>query len=394
MAWNTTTVYSTICLHLSPRPFDSTLGLHLLKAAVQRTERVMGEELVDVYELGAEDYLEAWLGSGEEDGEGEGEDEDEDWCEAGEHERTIKLFQTCLLAAIFLLGMAGNAAVMATLAARRRLRRTTDIFLSQLALADVLLLLTLPLQVADVNLGWVFSAAACKAVRACYAVNTYSGLLQLACVSVDRYVAVARPQDKLRLHSRMLVAGKMVAAGVWLVAALLSLPELLFSGVSGSGADAYCGMLTGAKGKMAADGAVTAVFGLSFLVMAVCYSLVARVLWAGSAGRARRWRHQRTLKLMVALVLLFLVFQLPHSVVLSLKMAAPFCALLPEYVTRTLAYARCCLNPVMYVLLGVRFRNQLLKLLPRGGCLRARKQCLQVDGQQATPPEIQLSSGA
>ncbi|XP_061888024.1 C-X-C chemokine receptor type 4-like [Entelurus aequoreus] len=219
----------------------------------------MGEELVDVYELGAEDYLEAWLGSGEED---EGED-DEDWCEAGEHERTIKLFQTCLLAAIFLLGMAGNAAVMATLAAQRRLRRTTDIFLSQLALADVLLLLTLPLQVVDAHLGWVFSAAACKAVRACYAVNTYSGLLQLACVSVDRYVAVARPQDKLRLHSRMLVGGKMVAAGVWLVAALLSLPEVLFSGVSGSGGDAYCGMLTGAKGKMAADGAVTAVFGLS-----------------------------------------------------------------------------------------------------------------------------------
>ncbi|XP_061733249.1 C-C chemokine receptor type 10-like [Nerophis ophidion] len=358
----------------------------------------MGEELAHAYELGGEDYLEAWLGSGEVDwdwveAEAEVEDEDGFWCEAGDHEPTIKWFQTCLLAAIFLVGMAGNAAVMATLAAQRHPRRTTDVFLWQLTLADVLLLLTLPLQVANVNVGWVFSAAACKAARGCYAVNTYVGLLQLACVSVDRYVGVARPQDKLRLHSRMLLGGKMVAAGVWLAAALLSLPEVFFSGVAGSGGDAYCGMLTGAQGKMAADGAVTAVFGLSFLVMAACYSQVARVLWAGRAGRGGRWRHQRTLKVMLALVLLFLVFQLPHSVVLSLKMAAPFCALLPESITRTLAYARCALNPVMYVLLGARFRNHLMKLLPPGGCLCACGRGLPVDGRQATPPATRLSSG-
>ncbi|XP_054608633.1 C-C chemokine receptor type 10 [Dunckerocampus dactyliophorus] len=323
----------------------------------------LGEKLLDVYDFHADDHFNLSLRNCSE----MDEDGYEDWCEAGEHERTIKLFQTCLFAVMFLFGMAGNGLVMVTLVAYRRLRSMTDIFLSQLALADMLLLLTLPLQAADTNVGWIFSTAACKVMRACYAINTYSGLLLLACISVDRYLAVARPQP--RLHSQMLRGGKLAAVGVWLAAALLSLPEVLFSGVSGSGSDAYCGVLTSGKVKMATNGAVTAVFGLSFLVMAACYSLVARVLWARTAaGRAKRWRHQRTLKLMVALVLLFVVFQLPHSVVLSLKMAAPFCALLPEYVTCTLAYARCCLNPVMYALVGVRFRDDVLKLLPHVCC--------------------------
>nr|XP_057921589.1 C-C chemokine receptor type 10 [Doryrhamphus excisus] len=338
----------------------------------------LGEDLLDVYDFDA-DYFNFSLQNYsvmDEDGE-------EDWCEAGEHERTIKLFQTCLLAIIFLFGTAGNGLVMVTLVAYRRLRSMTNIFLSQLALADLLLLVTLPLQAADTNVGWIFSTAACKMVRACYAINTYSGLMLLACISVDRYLAVARPQRRLR--SQMLQRGKMAAVGVWLAAALLSLPEVLFSGVSGSGSDAYCGVLTSGEVKMAANGAVTGVFGLSFLVMVACYSMVARVLWAGTAaGRAKCWRRQRTLKLMAALVLLFVVFQLPHSVVLSLKMATPFCALLPEYVTCTLAYTRCCLNPVMYALVGVRFRNDVLKLLPHVCGLCARRTSWRADGAAST----------
>ncbi|XP_077406457.1 C-C chemokine receptor type 10 [Vanacampus margaritifer] len=297
------------------------------------------------------------------------EDDESDWCEAGEQELAIKVFQTCLFATIFLLGVAGNVLVMATFVAyrRRRTRSATDGFLFQLALADFLLLLTLPLQAADTNVGWIFSAPACKAVRAVYAVNTYCGLLLLACIAVDRYLAVVPRQRSPRRRARTAAFWRsMAAAAVWLAAALLSLPEILFSGVAGSGGDAYCGTLAGARVKMAADAAAIGVFALSFLVMAACYTGIARVLCAGSGGGgAKGWHRQRTLKLMAALVALFLLFQLPHSAVLSLKMARPICFLLLEYVTRSLAYARCCLDPVMYVLASRRFRGDALRLLCR-----------------------------
>ncbi|XP_028991328.1 C-C chemokine receptor type 10 isoform X2 [Betta splendens] len=296
-----------------------------------------------------------------------GSENDSLWCEAGEHELTIKLFQTCAFCLIFVLGVMGNCLVMATFALyrRQRLRSMTDIFLSHLALADLLLLLTLPLQATDTHLGWIFPELLCKATRVSYAVNTYSGLLLLACISVDRYLVVARAQKIFKRRRLLLAGGRVAAACVWLLAVLLSLPEILYSRVS----LLYCGMQVSGAVKMATNGAVIAVFGLSFLTMASCYSLIARVLLRNAQRRGKqRWHRQRTLKLMLALVLLFLTFQLPYTLVLSRKLAGGFCGPLLEYVTCTLAYTRCSLNPVLYALVGVRFRGDVLRLLHACGC--------------------------
>ncbi|XP_037547202.1 C-C chemokine receptor type 10 [Nematolebias whitei] len=300
------------------------------------------------------------------------DEDDSGWCEADEQqERIIRMFQTCAFCLIFLLGIMGNGLVIATfvLYRRLRLRSMTDVFLFHLALADLLLLLTLPLQATDTHLGWIFPDFLCRATRACYAINTYSGLLLLACISIDRYMVVARAQEMLRLRSRILTAGKVAAVGVWIVAVLLSLPEILFSGVSWSGLQYYCGMQKSGQVKMATNGAIIAVFCVSLSIMVSCYTSIGWVLWEGHVNRrGKLWHRQRTLKLMVALVLVFLIFQLPYTVVLSLKLAGQFCELLLEYVTCTLAYTRCCLNPILYALVGVRFRKDVMQLLHDCGC--------------------------
>uniref|UniRef100_A0A3Q3K8U9 G-protein coupled receptors family 1 profile domain-containing protein n=1 Tax=Monopterus albus TaxID=43700 RepID=A0A3Q3K8U9_MONAL len=320
------------------------------------------------------------------------------WCEAGEQELTIKMFQSCVFCLIFLLGMVGNCLVIATFALYRRLklRSMTDVFLFHLALADLLLLLTLPLQAVDTHRGWIFSGPLCKATRACYAINTYSGLLLLACISVDRYLVVARAQEMLRLRSQILTGGKVSAVGVWFAAVLLSLPEILYSGVSWSGREANCVMQTSGIAKMATYGALIGVFCLSFFIMLTCYSLIAGVLREGNAHRrGKQWHRQRTLKLMVALVLVFLVFQLPYTVVLSLKMAGQFCGLLVEYITCTLAYTRCCLNPILYALVGVRFRNDVLRLIHDSRCpggLKPVPQALSSTSVPASSPALTVLS--
>ncbi|XP_013870300.1 C-C chemokine receptor type 10 [Austrofundulus limnaeus] len=303
------------------------------------------------------------------------DDDDSDYyCGPNEQQEHIfKMFQTGAFCLIFLLGIVGNCLVIATFALYRRLRlrSMTDVFLAHLALADLLLLLTLPLQATDTHLGWVFSDFLCTVNRACYAINTYSGLLLLACISVDRYMVVARAQEMLRLRSQILTAGKVAAVGVWFVAVLLSLPEILFSGVSGNGGQAYCGMQRSGQVKMATNGAIIAVFCVSFVIMVTCYTRIGLVLWEGRVHRrGKPWHRQRTLKLMVALVMVFLIFQLPYTVVLShkLKLAGQFCDLLWEYITCTLAYTRCALNPVLYALVGVRFRKDVLQLVHDSGC--------------------------
>lgn len=298
----------------------------------------------------------------------------EDWCEADDHqEDVIKTFQVCAFTAIFLLGVAGNSLVIATFALYRRfrLRSMTDVFLFHLALADLLLLLTLPLQAID-----TFSYHLCKIMRATYAINTYSGLLLLACISVDRYMVVARAQEMLRLRNQIPTAGKLTAFGVWLVAVALSIPEICFSGVanhfsgnSSNKTEAYCVMQVSGQIRLVPSGVIITIFCLSLAIMVASYTSIARVLWEGHAHRrGKQWQRQRTLKLMVALVLVFLVFQLPYTAVLCRKMFGPFCGLMLEYVTCTLAYTRCCLNPILYALVGVRFRQDVLRLIYDSGC--------------------------
>ncbi|XP_029691757.1 C-C chemokine receptor type 10 isoform X1 [Takifugu rubripes] len=290
-----------------------------------------------------------------------------DWCDPDEHKFTIKTFQACVFSVIFTLGVVGNGLVITTFVAYRcvRLRSMTDVFLLHLALADLLSLLMLPLQAIDTHR--TLPVYLCKVMRAGYAVNQYSGLLLLACISVDRYLVVVHAQVMHHLRKWIFRVGMLTALGVWAVAVILSLPEILFSGVSGSGVDAYCGVL-GQAAKMAARAAIIGVFCLSFLVMVTCYTLIAKVLWEGQAQRrGKQWQRQRTLKLMLALVLLFLAFQLPYTVVLLQRLAGEFRGLLLEYVTCTLAYARCCLNPILYALVGVRFRNDVLRLMHSAG---------------------------
>ncbi|XP_037320512.2 C-C chemokine receptor type 10 [Pungitius pungitius] len=320
------------------------------------------------------------------------DDGDSIFCEAGDQEDAIKTFQVCVFALIFLLGVSGNGLVIATFALYRRLRlrSVTDVFLFHLALADLLLLLTLPLQAAD-TLGWTPPLGFSRAARACYALNTYSGLLLLACISVDRYLVVARAQEMLHLRRRMLAGGRAAAAAVWLAAALLSLPVVLYSRPAWHDSEAYCGLVKCQQVKMATNGAVIAVFCLSLAVMATCYSLIACVLSEGGGPRrVKQWHRQRTLKLMVGLVLVFLAFQLPYTVVLSRKMAGNVCELMLEYVTCTLAYARCGLNPVLYALVGVRFRSDVARLLRDSGCGRV----LRLGPQSLATNSISLSSPA
>ncbi|XP_067234762.1 C-C chemokine receptor type 10 [Chanodichthys erythropterus] len=305
-------------------------------------------------------------------------------CEASrEQELTITAVQTTVFLIVFILGVIGNGLVIATFALYRRLRLRcmTDVFLFYLALSDMLLLLTLPLQTGETLIGsWVFGEALCKLNRGMYAINTNSGLLLLACISVDRYLVVVRTRAVRKKSSGMLFYSTLSAIGVTVTSIVLSLPDLRFSSTEidmGSNV-LLCDMKVWgdevSKWKLWAQVSKIAGFCIPCVAMVVCYGAIGRVL-IHAGGKC--WRRQRTLRLMALLVVLFLIFQLPYTVVLLIKIFTPTPKLcdewtrfqLKENVTRILACVRCCLNPLLYALVGVRFRNDIIRLLTDAGCV-------------------------
>ncbi|NWX47172.1 ACKR4 protein, partial [Steatornis caripensis] len=235
--------------------------------------------------------------------------------------------------------------------------------LLHLALSDLLLLLLLPFAVTDTLQGWSPGTAACKVLQGLYALNFYSGFFFLTCISVDRYVAIVRVPAACRLRPRARRRGWLLAGLAWLLATLLALPQFIY-GQAEQHQDlqlcrVLCRVVFPRAVSRAARGATNLVqvvlgFAVPFLVMVSCYAAVARTLLA-----ARGTQPHRALRVLLALVLVFVALQLPHSLMVLLDTAELLaswevtCAQsrrkdLALLVTGGLAYLRCCLNPLLY----------------------------------------------
>ncbi|XP_061878896.1 C-C chemokine receptor type 9a [Entelurus aequoreus] len=283
---------------------------------------------------------------------------------------------------IALVGGAGNLAVVwIYLNFRRRLKTMTDIFLLNLAMADLLFLITLPLWAVEASQGWSFGSALCKITSGLYKVNLFSSTLLLTCISVDRYVVIVQLAKAQNSQAERRRCGRLACAVVWLAAVLLAIPELAFAttAVADGGPQEFCRMVfpphVGQRTKMAVLSVqVVMGFGLPFLVMAACYSAVMATLL-----KTRNFQKHKAMRVIMTVVVVFLVSQLPHNVVLVTEAVQAGNATMTDceelkrflkvgQVLKGVAYLHACLNPFLYAFVGVRFRRDLLQLLR--GCRR------------------------
>ncbi|KAK0137779.1 Atypical chemokine receptor 4 [Merluccius polli] len=276
------------------------------------------------------------------------------------------------------LGLAGNSLVVAVYSGRggKDLRTLTDVCLLNLAASDLLLLLTLPLwAAAAATQGWNLGAGLCKLTSFLYSATFSCGMFLLACISVDRYLAVFQ-----HAAGRRCVAGRkarvLVSAGAWAAACVLGLPELLFSRVAQASHGLACvslpphGMPRSAKICLELL-EVALRFLLPLGIMGVCYGRVWRAL--SRAAGVRRDRKWRALHVLLAVVVVFLLTQLPYNVVKLTRALDATYALVTDcevskgldhamQVTESLALSHTCINPLLYVFVGSTFRGSVLRV--------------------------------
>jgi len=127
---------------------------------------------------------------------------------------------------ICILGFVGNSLVIVTYALYKKSKSMTDIYLLNVAIADLLFVLALPLLVYNEQSSWSMGPAACKLLRGSYSINLYSGMLLLACISTDRYIAIVQARRSFRLRS--LSYSRVICVIVWIFAILVSVPTFYF----------------------------------------------------------------------------------------------------------------------------------------------------------------------
>nr|XP_057909604.1 proteinase-activated receptor 3 [Doryrhamphus excisus] len=127
---------------------------------------------------------------------------------------------------VIAVGVPANIAILSALATKIR-KVSLAILYSSLAVSDLLLLVSLFFKTYYHLHGnhWVLGEAACRVVTACFYGNLYCSAHTLACISIQRYLAVGHPFMYKRLPKRHYAA--WTALAVWGVFGATVLPELL-----------------------------------------------------------------------------------------------------------------------------------------------------------------------
>ncbi|XP_038615583.1 alpha-2B adrenergic receptor [Tachyglossus aculeatus] len=134
---------------------------------------------------------------------------------------------------LILFTLFGNTLVIAAVLTSRSLRAPQNLFLVSLAAADILVAtLIIPFSLANELLGyWYFRPTWCRAYLALDVLFCTSSIVHLCAISLDRYWAVSRALEYPSRRTPRRVKAAILA--VWLLAAFISLPPLIYKGDPG-----------------------------------------------------------------------------------------------------------------------------------------------------------------
>lgn len=303
------------------------------------------------------------------------------------------------------LGLLGNILVLVTYAFYKKAKTMTDIYLVNVAVADLLFILALPLIIYNEQHNWSMGTWACKVLRGSYSLNLYSSLLLLACISGDRYVSIVKAIRSFGNLSRAQTYSRLICTIIWLFGIILSSPTFIYSNlgeeyVNGTLKEIECSLTfetndTARVMKIFLPSMQVSVgFFIPLLVMGFCYSSVIFTLL-----RAQSYQRHKALRVVLAIVLVFILCHLPYNILLLMHTSRLFksrdCNFeqnihLALSVTRSVAYLHCCLNPILYAFIGVKFRNHFRQIIEDLWCLRKRYFSSRPSSQQTS--ELYISA--
>lgn len=293
-----------------------------------------------------------------------------------------QMYSPAVYSLVFLLAVVGNVLVLCVI---RRYRNSqsggacafslTDTFLLHLAISDLLLAFTLPLFAVQWAHHWVFGLAVCKISGALFSLNRYSGILFLACISFDRYLAIVHAVTSG--WKRNTCHAQIACAVIWVICLGLSGVDMNFKQVAevntiGDHKALLCQVWFTKNSTQWQVGqqlvSVILGFGLPLLIMLYCYIRIFK-----SLCNASRRQKRKSLRLIISLVSVFVIcwapyncFQLADSLE-KLGVVKGGCQFghvvdIGTLITESLGLSHCALNPLLYGFVGVKFRRELARM--------------------------------
>ncbi|XP_010880591.1 B2 bradykinin receptor [Esox lucius] len=285
----------------------------------------------------------------------------------------LSTYQPAYLILISVVGVVANSLVLCVFCLQRKPCTVADVYLGNLAAADLVLVSCLPFWASTIanNYHWVFGQLMCKLVNVAISMNYYCSVFFLVQISIDRYLALVRPMCQSRL--RRAAWAKGICLGIWVLGFLLSLPILVFRQVNyvAKASVTACYLAFPDPDWQIQRNITNNVVGflLPVTVVAYCSHHIVMALKEGQLRKSPLGRSERKATKLVFIVLAtFLICWTPFQVVRFLDTLDYFqvttgclwghildiCIQLSTY----LAYANSTINPFLYVIVGRHFRKR------------------------------------
>ncbi|XP_008434535.1 atypical chemokine receptor 3-like [Poecilia reticulata] len=295
-------------------------------------------------------------------------------CSGAVSHAALLLCLSILYIFIFLVGVASNILVFWVNLRPDRAQCGSHLYVVNLAVADLGVVLTLPVWVTSLLQGglWPFGEVICKVTHLVFSLNLFSSIFFLACMSVDSYLSATLLSGALSWRRKTL--RRLICASLWLLALAASVPDTYFlQAVRSPHRDgAVCrpvyppenprDWMVGVQLSFFVLG-----FAVPFPIIAVFYLLLVAAIPPSSDPERRISR-----RIVLSYILVFLVCWLPfHAVLLldslTLMNVLPFTCRLESFLdvalhlTQCFSLVHCCVNPILYNLWHRSYRDDLMK---------------------------------
>lgn len=270
---------------------------------------------------------------------------------------------------IFVVGLVGNLTSLGIYLTKLRPLNSSSIIMVNLALTDLLYVLTMPFLVYYYSNGdtWTLGDVMCRFVRFGFYVNLYGSILSLTCLAVFRYVVVTKPLLAARVQQR--VWGVIACSVVWIFAIAEITPMLTMISSVKQDDKTYCldFASTIQVDRVRCYSLILTVVGflVPLIVVFVCCLCIVKKLANGpnnSCPRRKKARHV-TVLILVVFVLCFLPYHILRVLRIETRMMKDVPCMTSHAVhaayiiSRPLAGFNTFFNLAFYTLSGDKFKK-------------------------------------
>ncbi|KAM6202687.1 B2 bradykinin receptor [Rhynchocyon petersi] len=287
----------------------------------------------------------------------------------------LNTIQAPFLWVIFILAALENIFVLSVFFLHKSSCTVAEIYLGNLAVADLILVCGLPFWAITVanNFDWLFGEVLCRVVNTATYMNLYSSICFLMLVSIDRYLALVKTMSMGRM--RAVRWAKLYSLIIWGCTLLLSSPMLAFRTMQDYSKEGYnvtaCVINYPSPNWEVFTNFLLNLVGflLPLVVIIFCTVQIMQVLRNNEMQKFKEMQTERKATVLVlAVLLLFVVCWLPFQIStfldtlhrLEYLTSCSYVQVIDVFtqISSFVAYSNSCLNPLVYVIVGKRFRKK------------------------------------